>query len=162
MVSPRRRGRPCGFRPRARLALSHRRRRAAGQRHGRALAAAAAEGGDSAAQVDFANLVLEGAASPEHGPDIAASFQKAAEQGDAVAALNLGLWFGKGGAGAPDEREAAKWMRLAADKLPMAQYLHGRMLAEGRGEEPDFEAARALFRAPRIAGWSTPRRRSPK
>ena len=89
--------------------------------------------------------MLEGAASPEDAPDIAASFQKAAEQGDAVAALNLGLWFGKGGAGAPDEREAAKWMRLAADKLPMAQYLHGRMLAEGRGEEPDFEAARALF-----------------
>ena len=146
MVSPRRRGRLCSLRPRARFALSHRRRRAPGQRHGRALAARRRRGRRQRARRSISPIwCWKAPPARRTRPDIAASFQKAAEQGDAVAALNLGLWFGKGGAGAPDEREAAKWMRLAADKLPMAQYLHGRMLAEGRGEEPDFEAARALF-----------------
>lgn len=56
------------------------------------------------------------------------------------------------GSGATDEREAAKWLRVAARQLPMAQYLHGRMLAEGRGEEPDLYAARTLFARAAAAG----------
>ena len=34
----------------------------------------------------------------------------------------------------------------------MAQYLHGRMLAEGRGEDVNLEAARALFARAAEAG----------
>ena len=53
---------------------------------------------------DFANLLLTGAGSAEDAARVASSFRRAAEAGDPVAALNLGLWLGKGGSGTPDDK----------------------------------------------------------
>ena len=44
-----------------------------------------------------------------------------------------------------DEREAAIWLRKAAEGVPEAQYIYGRMLAEGRGVAPDPRGARTWF-----------------
>src|SRR4029077_20481631 len=41
-----------------------------------------------------------------------------------------------------DDVQAARWLREAAEGLPQAQYIYGRMLADGHGVAPDLNAAR--------------------
>ena len=69
-------------------------------------------------------------------------FQTMAAHGDPAAAYNVGLCYAAGLGMAADDAQALVWFRLAADRLPIAQYSCGRMLAEGRGVAQDLPAAR--------------------
>jgi uncharacterized protein len=100
------------------------------------------EAGDPASQVDLANLVLDGAGSAEDRGKVAHWFEQAAASGDLVAAFNLGLCLDKGVGVEPDAQQAAHWLRRAAEGVPEAQYMYGRMLADGHGIPADPEAAR--------------------
>ena len=113
-----------------------------------------AEAGDQASQVDFANLLLQGAGGPEGPASVARWFEQAASSGDLVAAFNLGLCLAGGVGVDRDEQQAAQWLRRAAEGVPDAQYMYGRMLAEGRGIAPDLEEARAWFQRAADAGAS--------
>ena len=75
-----------------------------------------------------------------------------AQQGDAFAQFNLGLWYDDGDwvAGIPDnDAEAVKWYRKAAEQgLARAQRTLGIMLNEGLGTpENDLEAAKWFHKA---------------
>src|ERR1700737_3887855 len=93
--------------------------------------------------VYFANLVLDGAGSAEDRGRVAHWFEQAAASGDLVAAFNLGLCLDKGVGVGPDAQQAAHWLRRAAEGVPEAQYMYGRMLADGHGIPADPEGARA-------------------
>ena len=60
-------------------------------------------------------------------------------------------------------RTGGAWLRRAAEGVPDAQFMYGRMLAEGRGVAPDLREARASgWRAlPTPMCW-TPRSRLPR
>jgi uncharacterized protein len=90
------------------------------------------EAGDPASQIDLANLVLDGAGSAEDSARVAHWFEQAAASGDLVAVFNLGLCLDKGVGVEPDAQQAAHWLRRAAEGVPEAQYMYGRMLADGR------------------------------
>lgn len=65
----------------------------------------------------FANLVLEGAASPEDPVKIAGWFKQAAAAADLVAAFNLGVCLVNGIGVDRDELQAAQWLRRAVDGI---------------------------------------------
>lgn len=50
-------------------------------------------------------------------------YRKTAEQGDAKAQYSLGLNYRKGWVGTKDDKEAHKWWKLSAGKLPMCLQL---------------------------------------
>jgi TPR repeat protein len=112
----------------------------------------AAEAGDPAARVDLANLVLEGGGGAQDPARIAGWFQQAALLGDLTAAFNLGVCFVKGVGLERNEEQAATWLRRASEGIPEAQYMYGRLLAEGRGVSPDPHAARQWFAKAADAG----------
>jgi hypothetical protein len=87
---------------------------------------------DQAAQVDLANLVLEGAGSSEDPARTAHWSERAAASGDLVAAFNLGLC-------------------LAAEGVPET-HMYGRMLTEGHGVSADPEAVRSWIARAAAAG----------
>ena len=93
----------------------------------------AAEAGDVVSQVDLANLVAHGGGGPEDPANIARWFAHDAISGDLVAAFNVGMCLAKGLGVDRDEEEAARWLRHAAEGVPEAQFIYGRLLAEGRG-----------------------------
>ncbi len=65
-----------------------------------------------------------------------------AEQGDAQAQLRLGLRYAEGDGLVQNDKEAAKWLGLAAKQgLAEAQYHYGIALLEGRGVVQDYKAA---------------------
>ncbi|HEY2111409.1 MAG TPA: tetratricopeptide repeat protein, partial [Dongiaceae bacterium] len=101
--------------------------------------------GDERSQVDLANLVLQGAGNPEDPASVARWFEQAAASWDLVASFNLGIALAKGVGMEADDEQAAKWLRQAAEGLPQAQYIYGRMLADGRGVAADLTAARDWF-----------------
>jgi uncharacterized protein len=100
------------------------------------------ESGDHASRVDLANLVLDGAGSTEDPARVAHWFEQAAAVGDLVAAFNLGLCLDKGIGVEPNAQQATHWLRRAAEGVPEAQYMYGRMLAGGHGVPADPEGAR--------------------
>jgi hypothetical protein len=102
----------------------------------------AAEAGDRASQVDFANLLLDGQGDTQDSAKIAQWFTTSALEGDRVAALNLAVCLARGIGVSADPELAAQWLRYAADDVAAAQLLYGRVLAEGRGVTRDPEAAR--------------------
>jgi uncharacterized protein len=104
-----------------------------------------AEAGDPASQVDLANLVLQGQGGEEDPARIARWFAQAAESGDLIAAFNIGVCLAKGVGVERDEQQAVLWLRRAAEGVAEAQYMYGRMLAEGRGLALDLVGARAWF-----------------
>jgi TPR repeat protein len=112
----------------------------------------AANAGDPAAQVDLANLVLEGGGDAQDPARIAGWFQQAALLGDLTAAFNLGVCFVKGVGVERNDEQAATWLRRAAEGVPEAQFMYGRLLAEGRGVSPDLRAARQWFAKAADAG----------
>ena len=105
----------------------------------------AADTGDSRSRLELASLVLKGLA--ESDPELLASardwLEGAAASGNPVAALNLGLCLLDGIGVEKDERQAAQWLRRAADGVAMGQYWYGRVLVEGRGVGADAQAGRA-------------------
>jgi TPR repeat protein len=101
--------------------------------------------GDADSQIDLANLVLQGAGNPEDPASVAQWFEQAAASGDFVGSFNLGICLAKGVGMEADDEQAAQWLRQAAEGLPQAQYIYGRMLADGRGVAADLTAARDWF-----------------
>src|SRR5262249_35476940 len=93
----------------------------------------AAEAGDQASQVDLANFALKGGGNADDAPRLRGWFETAAQLGDLTAAFNLGICFVKGMGVERNEKEAATWLRRAAEGVAEAQYLYGRMLSEGKG-----------------------------
>jgi TPR repeat protein len=70
-----------------------------------------------------------------------------AHQGDAEAALDLGLMYDKGKGVLQDGAKALKWYRLAADRgVDDAQVYIGILYYEGRGVPQDYEEAAKWFR----------------
>src|SRR5882762_2102412 len=80
------------------------------------------------------------------GADVAA-LRRAAEQGDAIAQLKLGIRY-DGGLGVPQNYVlAASWYRKAADQgLAAAQYNLGVSYQQGQGVSRDFAQAAAWYR----------------
>ena len=77
--------------------------------------------------------ISAGAGEREDPVRIAAWFEQAAASGDLVAAFNLGLCLTKGVGVERNEKHAAILLQRAAEGVAEAQYMYGRMLAEGRG-----------------------------
>jgi TPR repeat protein len=105
----------------------------------------AAEAGDQNARTDLANLVLEGGGATDDPGRTVEWFEQAASSGDLVAAFNLGVCLVKGLGFERDEQRAAQWLRRAAEGIADAQFMYGRMLAEGCGVPPDLPCARSWF-----------------
>src|SRR5439155_26080531 len=99
-----------------------------------------------------ANLVLEGAGAASDPAKVAEWFERAASAGDLVAAFNLGICLVKGVGLHRNERQAAQWLRRAAEGVAEAQVMYGRMLIEGRGVVPDLPGARVWFTRAADAG----------
>jgi len=78
-----------------------------------------------------------GAGSSGDPTKIAGWFERAALLGNLTAAFNLGGCFAKGVGVERNDEQAASWLRRAADGVPEAQHMYGRLLAEGRGVSPD-------------------------
>ena len=78
--------------------------------------------------------------------DAVEAIRLAAEQGDAVAQVTLGVMYGSGEGVPQDETEAVRWYRLAADQGDAdAQYNLGVVYAFGAGVSQDDVAAHMWF-----------------
>lgn len=76
-----------------------------------------------------------------------------AAQGDANAQLQLGLRYAGGDGVIQNDKEAAKWLRLAAQQgLAEAQYHYGLALLKGRGVVQDYHAAFKWIEKPALRG----------
>jgi TPR repeat protein len=84
-------------------------------------------------------------------------WRKAADLGDALAQLNLGMYFEQGLGGVPrDYEEAARWYRKAAEQgNPVAQYSLGLIYQNGRQGVPiDFAEAMKWHRTAADQGYA--------
>jgi hypothetical protein len=107
--------------------------------------------GDEPARADLGNLVLSGRGAPEL-LNVPGWFEQAADGGDLVAAFNFAVCLAEGVGVERDERQAAQWLRRAAEGVPMAQYWYGRLLVEGRGLNADPAQARVWLARAAKAG----------
>jgi len=112
----------------------------------------AAEGGNLDASADLANLVTNDPKRAHEADAVPGWFEGAAQDGDFVAAFNLGLCFAKGVGVPQDDRKAAQWVRRAAEEVAEAQYMYGRILQDGRGVPIDLREARIWFARAAAAG----------
>jgi TPR repeat protein/tetratricopeptide (TPR) repeat protein len=102
-----------------------------------------ATGGDTPAGAELGNLLLDGIGDEDDRVRVCREFQQAAASGDLVASFNYGVCLAQG-VGAPrDDRQAAVWLRKAADRVAKAQFWYGRFLLEGRGVERDLAQGRS-------------------
>ena len=70
------------------------------------------------------------------------SLKVLAQQGDPWAQFNLGSKYALGQGVARDEKEAAKWFRMAAESnYPLAQHTLGVMYENGKGVKRDLNKA---------------------
>ena len=84
-----------------------------------------------------------------------AGFQNYAEQGTALAQLNLGLMYASGQGVPEDDAEAVRWFRLAAAQgTAAAQFLLGLMYANGVGVPEDDVTAYAWLNIAAAQGQS--------
>jgi hypothetical protein len=78
-----------------------------------------------------------------------------AARGDAEAQLALGLRYAEGDGVIQSDKEAAKWLALAAKQgLDEAQYHYGLALLEGRGVVQDYKAAFSWIEKPAKRGYA--------
>jgi hypothetical protein len=78
-----------------------------------------------------------------------------AAQGDAEAQLQLGLRYAEGDGVIQNDKEAAKWLALAAKQgLAEAQYHYGLALLKGRGVVQDYHAAFSWIEKPAQRGYA--------
>ncbi|WP_407159423.1 tetratricopeptide repeat protein [Bradyrhizobium sp. STM 3557] len=101
-----------------------------------------ADAGNQMAKAEAGNLLLAGVPDPTAAKHLRQQWEKQAHEGDAAAAFNLALCCGRSLGIELDETAAAVWFRQSAERLPEAQYAYGRMLADGRGMQPDPAGAR--------------------
>ena len=94
-----------------------------------------------------ARLYLQGAKGVRADlPRAFALYSRAAKEGDATAAYQLGLMYRDGMAVERDPVEGARWLQLAANaQVPSAMLALARMHLAGDGVERDDEAARHLI-----------------
>jgi TPR repeat protein len=99
---------------------------------------------DGRARLELASLILRGLADSDAEGKASARewLERAAESRNFTAALNLGLCLLDGIGVEKDERQAAQWLRRAADGVALGQYWYGRALVEGRGVRANAEAGR--------------------
>lgn len=102
-------------------------------------------GGYTEARNDMADLALAGHVPEADRQTTRDWFQDQAEAGDLAAAFNLGVCLAEGVGVVRDDAQALVMFERAAVSIAEAQYWCGRMRAEGRGCQPDPEAARAWF-----------------
>lgn len=108
----------------------------------------AAAQGDQPAWAELAAFALNGAGDPEVKTRVRQWYEVVAKSGDLVAAFTLGLFLAAGVGVERDERQAAFWLRRAAEHIVEAQYRYGRMLYEGSGVAVAYEESRVwLIRA---------------
>ena len=80
-------------------------------------------------------------------------YRQAALQGDAVAALNLGLLYEEGAGAPPDEKEAMSWFADAAAKGAVRGYSNqARLYMFGKQTPHDYSRARELLTKAIAAG----------
>ena len=79
-------------------------------------------------------------------------FERAAGQGDLVAAYNYAVCLAEGIGLPRDDERAVFWLKRASEGVADAQYWYGRMLAEGRGVVKDEAAAATWFARAAEAG----------
>jgi TPR repeat protein len=103
-----------------------------------------ADSGDTQAQSDLASLLLSGKTNPKITvpSPVHEWFEKAAEAGDLIGAFNFAVCLSQGVGMPQDEARAAIWFRRAAEGVLNAQHWYGRILAQGRGVDPNPEEAR--------------------
>jgi hypothetical protein len=78
-----------------------------------------------------------------------------AAQGDAEAQLQLGMRFAEGDGVIQNDKEAAKWLALAAKQgLAEAEYQYGLALLQGRGVVQDYKAAFSWIEKPAQRGYA--------
>ncbi|MBU1396451.1 MAG: SEL1-like repeat protein [Gammaproteobacteria bacterium] len=78
-----------------------------------------------------------------------------AEQGDAEAQLQLGVRYAEGDGVIQNDKEAARWLELAAKQgLAEAQYRYGLVLLQGRGVVQDYKAAFSWIEKPAQRGYA--------
>lgn len=78
-----------------------------------------------------------------------------AAAGDAEAQLQLGLSYAEGDGVVQNDKEAARWLALAARQgLPEAQYRYGLALLKGRGVVQDYRAAFSWIEKPAQRGYA--------
>jgi hypothetical protein len=112
----------------------------------------AATQGDQAAWAELAALTLSGAGDPEIKVRVQQWYEAVAESGNLVAAFTLGMFFAAGVGMEPDEKQAAFWLRRAAEHVVEAQYRYGCMLYEGKGVAINYEESRAWLTRAATAG----------
>ncbi len=110
-----------------------------------------AAAGDGRARAELGNLVLTGMGEEDDRIRIYKGFERAAASGDPVAAYNCAVCLSHGIGAARDDREAALWLRKAADRVLDALFWYGRVLVEGRGVDRDLaEGRRWIARAAEV------------
>ena len=76
-----------------------------------------------------------------------------AEQGEAAAQYNVGIFYSKGFGVPLSDVEAVRWFTLAADQgLPDAQFAVGRAYANGEGVPENYVEAAKWFRSASVQG----------
>lgn len=105
---------------------------------------ARATAGNADAQLNLANLFLNGQELEQDSAEAAKWFRLAAKQGNAQAQFKLGMMYDIGSGVAKNQAEAAGWYRAAAERgLAIAQLNLGVAYADGEGvSKDDVEAAR--------------------
>lgn len=78
-----------------------------------------------------------------------------AQQGDAEAQLLLGMRYAEGDGVVQNDREAARWLAMAAKQgLAEAEYQYGLALLRGRGVVQDYKAAFSWIEKPALRGYA--------
>jgi uncharacterized protein len=113
-----------------------------------------AAAGDGPARAELGNLLVIGMGEEDDRVCIYKGFKQAAASGDPIAAYNCAICLSQGVGVARDDREAARWLRKAADRVPSAQFWYGRILVEGRGVDCDLAEGRKWIARAADAGMA--------
>lgn len=107
---------------------------------------AAAEAGDSEAQVTLGNMYLNGTHTPTNYQEALNWYEKAADQGSANAMFNIGVMHDKGFQVDQSFDEAFKWyQKAAALDFPEALYNLGIMYEYGQAATRDYAKAQEYY-----------------
>lgn len=107
---------------------------------------AAAEAGDSKAQVELGNMYLKGENTPVNYQEALSWYEKAADQGNANGMFNIGVMHDNGFHVQKNLDEAFKWyQKAAALDFPEALYNLGVMYEYGQGVARDYGKAQEYY-----------------
>jgi TPR repeat protein/Flp pilus assembly protein TadD len=101
-----------------------------------------AAAGDGQACAELGNLLFDGVGDEEDRAHICRGFEQAAQSGDDLAAFNYAVCLTHGIGVGRDDKQAAIWLRRAAERVIPAQFWYGRALVDARGIEQDIVQGR--------------------